>query len=722
MHRLRKILILIMVCMLSCIQSNGQSLSYNKSVLIQAEFQNNPTAIQLNWNQDFTSQEYKIYKRLFGEKEWGNVIATLPNNSSSFYDILVQENLVYEYKIEKETNFGTAYGYICSSINFQGFEYKGKMLCFIDTTLVNNLHDELNQFRRDLALNGWNSQFIPTSPTSSHFEIKEQIQANIQDPAKDMIFLLGNIAVPYSGNINPDGIPQHKGAWPCDGYYGELDGLWTDGVVYNILNDERNHNIPADGKFDQAEFPSDVEIPVGRIDYHNLTESESEYIEWTAAYLKKLHDYKSGDYYPNKGCVIQDELFGYTEAYAQNAWKNAAPIVGSANIEEGNYRNSLLENSYFISHANGLGSFNECQNVISTQQLKQDSLNSVISILYGSYFGDWDSPDNLLMATTLRGNSLVSLWVGRPNWQIHSMALGYPIGQSLVNTQNNNSLNYNSGIASKGVHISLLGDPSLEAFPASAIDAVEVNYINGTATLEWSPINENNLLAYHIYELVDYSLIPIATLGPNTLSHTINCLEYNTPKTYVLRASFVQETFSGSFINYTMGKSIELLNTEVDWFVNAAFEFSQSNGIIDFSNLSENADAFEWYVNGELQSTESIFSYNGTLNTSIDVDLIALNECEQDTFSQTILVSSLNIDQSSPEWVLYPNPVAGQFFIKNINKEGFFRVFGPTGKLVLEKYTQSKELTISTVDFQVGVYIIQFECSDGIQFQKFIVI
>ena len=134
MNFLGKILALILLAML-CIQGNSQTLSFKKSVLVEAETQNNPAAIQLQWNADFNSEGYKIFKRVFGDKEWGQEIASLPLNSNSYFDILVQENIVYEYKIEKETIFGTAYGYICSAVEFQGFEFKGKMLC-----LVSNNH------------------------------------------------------------------------------------------------------------------------------------------------------------------------------------------------------------------------------------------------------------------------------------------------------------------------------------------------------------------------------------------------------------------------------------------------------------------------------------------------------------------------------------------------------------------------------------------------------
>jgi hypothetical protein len=31
------------------------------------------------------------------------------------------------------------------------------------------------------------------------------------------IFLFGDLAVPYSGDVNPDAHGDHRGAWPADG-------------------------------------------------------------------------------------------------------------------------------------------------------------------------------------------------------------------------------------------------------------------------------------------------------------------------------------------------------------------------------------------------------------------------------------------------------------------------------------------------------------------------
>jgi hypothetical protein len=40
--------------------------------------------------------------------------------------------------------------------------------------------------------------------------------------------LIGNVPVPYSGDLNPDGHSDHDGAWPTDTYYAEMNGTWTD--------------------------------------------------------------------------------------------------------------------------------------------------------------------------------------------------------------------------------------------------------------------------------------------------------------------------------------------------------------------------------------------------------------------------------------------------------------------------------------------------------------
>ena len=61
-------------------------------------------------------------------------------------------------------------------------------------------------------------------------------------------------------------------------------------------------------------------------------------------------------------------------------------------------------------------------------------------MLFGSYFGDWDSTNNLLRAAIATPTyTLTCAWVGRPSWYFHHMALGETIGFSTMLSQNNDA-------------------------------------------------------------------------------------------------------------------------------------------------------------------------------------------------------------------------------------------------------------------------------------------
>lgn len=64
--------------------------------------------------------------------------------------------------------------------------------------------------------------------------VKSKIKtwADTRQDSNLVVFLLGRVPVPYSGDIAPDGHQNdHRGAWPCDGYYACLEGIWTDNTV-----------------------------------------------------------------------------------------------------------------------------------------------------------------------------------------------------------------------------------------------------------------------------------------------------------------------------------------------------------------------------------------------------------------------------------------------------------------------------------------------------------
>ena len=144
----------------------------------------------------------------------------------------------------------------------------------MDNTYARQLDNELARLQQDLVGDGWAVTRLDVKRSDSPVHVKALIKAQYnQDQANTKaVFLFGHVPVPYSGDIVPDGhYSNHQGAWPCDGYYGDMDGTWTDNSVNDTsADDPRNHNIPGDGKFDQSTFPAPLRLMVGRVDLADI--------------------------------------------------------------------------------------------------------------------------------------------------------------------------------------------------------------------------------------------------------------------------------------------------------------------------------------------------------------------------------------------------------------------------------------------------------------------
>ena len=69
---------------------------------------------------------------------------------------------------------------------------------------------------------------------------------------------------------------------------------------------------------------------------------------------------------------------------------------------------------------------------------------------------------------------------------------------------------------------------------------------------------------------------------------------------------------------------------------------------------------------------------------------------------------------------LYPNPVGDVMNISNLEGVSKVEIFDVTGKLVLARDVETRQLTINTSELNDGLYIISYHTSNGIQTSKFI--
>ncbi|MBC8173550.1 MAG: T9SS type A sorting domain-containing protein [Chitinophagales bacterium] len=535
---------------------------------ITATVEPSPEKITLHWIYDADAEDYMVYRKLKTETNW-TTLDTIAWYSLMYADTAVNINTAYDYKIKMNAaSTPDKYGYVSSGIKVEPTSNRGIVIVVTENSYITDpgFMTAYDQFIFDMEMDGWRVKEIFVSAADIVSDVKDLITEKYNEDIENTIslVLLGHVPVPYSGNINPDGHPDHLGAWPTDTYYADMDGTWTDATVNNATSsNSKNHNIPGDEKFDQSYIPSDVELQTGRIDFYDLPAFAKTEKELLIAYLQKDHAFKTKQIIVNDKAIIDDNFLGYTEGFSQNGFRNFAPLVGNENIFMNDY---FTEPSYFTgsgetylwSYGCGGGWYQGAGGVGDTYSFSIDSLSTVFTMLFGSYFGDWDNSDAFLRAALAQGNTLTNCWAGRPNWHFYHMAMGEVIGYSAQLTQNNSTLYFGSTIPglTRMVSINLLGDPSLRMhyvalpsnlhflFPLEGADNFSVNW---TAS-------SDDVIGYNIYRKnVDSVWYEKRNEYPVTGTDFPDSFSENGTFIYIVKAVELKTTPSGSYYNESLG-------------------------------------------------------------------------------------------------------------------------------------------------------------------------
>jgi hypothetical protein len=540
------------------------------SVEVSTTVQTTPPRITLQWPADSNATAYAI-SRLDNAGNWTS-IETLPGNATQFTDSGVTVGSRFEYRILKTTSRGyTGTGFILAGINAPAIESRGKIILLVDATWSSILSPELRRLEQDLAGDGWIvlRQDVPRSTPIP--QVKALIQSlYLSDPANvRSLFLFGHIPVPYSGDFTADSHANHRGAWPADVYYGDIDGVWTDSTVTS-LNAEKtwNHNVPGDGKFDQSTLPSDVDLEIGRVDLFNMTCFANK--SWSRneelllrQYLEKDHRFRHGQLPLPRRALIIDNFGADAEALASTGWRGFAPMFGSANstqIPWGTYFSTLATEGYLWSYGNGGGSYYTCAGIGGSDDFAVNDIKVVFTFFFGSYYGDWDNESNFLRAplgsTTY---TLTSAWGSRPHWFVHPMALGETIGFTTKLTQNNSGKYEPLNFGTRQVHTALHGDPTLRMHPVIPPSNLAATSAAGVA-LNWSASPDQNISGYYVYRAASETG-PFQRISPNPVTAT----SFIDPaglvsSIYMVRALKLETSASGTYYNLSQGVFARLGN------------------------------------------------------------------------------------------------------------------------------------------------------------------
>lgn len=565
--------------------------------VVQVSATNSGDTITVRWALDPDAVSYKLYRKTRNSSTWSLLTPAPLAATSTGYTDSVAQGQAFEYQVERLTrNFygtvdGTAYGYVYAGNRIASSDARGRVLLVVDRTQANAIGNELTRYRRDLLADGWTVEQITVDRDNGNAHQAADVKAQIDsianaapwDPLKSIV-LIGHVPVPYSGTTAWDGHPDHNGAWPADGYYGEgvgtggAGGAWTDTATATNLLHLDNNNIPFDGKFDQDTLPGNVTVPVGRIDFANtagLRFSFSPPAPDAAAgetmalkrYFDKNHAWRTRGVIVSRTAIEDDHLGG---AAAENGWRNFAPLVGAAATTSADWVTTMGDTSNLWSAGLGPGNSEYALGVVGVDQFHSadKGVYSVFNLLSGSWFGDWNKPSNLMREMIgANGTSLVAIWAGTPNVFLHTMGLGETIGQAMMLSQNNsvNGPYQPASSGARGTQMGLMGDPTLTMSIVAPVTNLSSSRTSNINSITWTTPIDTNVTGFNVYRAdspdgpfyrLNSSAIP--TAGPNMNMTFADPSSIHSLKkfTYMVRTVKMQMTPSGRYENFSWGATV----------------------------------------------------------------------------------------------------------------------------------------------------------------------
>lgn len=170
-------------------------------VQLEAVVQTAPPKITLNWKKITGSTQYNIERKTKMASSWTPLGTTV----DTFYtDASVVSDSAYEYKVFNIGGIASGAGYIYAGINAPAIHNRGTLILVVDTLFRDSCAAEIKTLMNDLSADGWAIVRINANRSTPDSIIKKNIKQFYSSiPDVKSVLIIGHIAVPYSGNINP---------------------------------------------------------------------------------------------------------------------------------------------------------------------------------------------------------------------------------------------------------------------------------------------------------------------------------------------------------------------------------------------------------------------------------------------------------------------------------------------------------------------------------------
>lgn len=535
-----------------------------------------------------TSEPLFVNKRLLGSNSWSNVASNITPGTGHWIDTNVSAGEVWEYQVKRNntwsfasTNY-SALGYTLGALLTDNSVYKGQMILLVAQDIPTNLATKYFRLKKELTNEGWfvNELIVPkaTSWDSGNqvVTIKTQIQ-NIYNaaPTTDkpkVLFILGHVPMPRSGSANvvaPDDHSQNAGARGCDGYYADMDGVYTDTATFNPggLTTPLAINQPNDFKWDQDYFPSNLEMAFGRVDFADITDVTTSELGLIENYLDRLSNYRN----VNTGFDMGDKS-AFNLGYNNSNDASYRTLLNVSKPENVYQKTDATNHNQWVQNNGPFKVYMQNVLVPSITDWQTYGMNATVYSSDQSYWGFGDVPQPSGVFSRIRAllgvdtKCLVALWTTTSIGLFHQACNGQSIGQALLHTMNHNTTNqhlekpqqqYDTEAWWNRTHFEIWGDPTISLYQVKPVNNLTLTNVSGNPALQWTPSSDTAVLGYHIYESnTELGVYQRISSAPITASNfTIS--NYNPNHWYMVKAIKIVETGCGKLLQSSIGKSIQ---------------------------------------------------------------------------------------------------------------------------------------------------------------------
>ena len=235
--------------------------------------------------------------------------------------------------------FGTAISlaFILPYFKEQPTINKGYVRLYVNSTIHDQIYNELIQYKQDIINQGYSAEIITWSNNNVTVLKNDLINASLQHNDLKGAVLIGELPIAlFDYNMGT--------IFACDLYLMDLDGDWLDVYPPPPLND-KILDYHGDGTGDK--YP---EIWVGRINPECI--SGINYTKAYKDYFARNHAYRIGSLFrPHKALLYIDDSWSYWwSEYLSNftAYSNIDCYYHNSTTTPANYKNNLTQNYEFV--------------------------------------------------------------------------------------------------------------------------------------------------------------------------------------------------------------------------------------------------------------------------------------------------------------------------------------------------------------------------------------